>query len=212
MFVDYTQVLAGVFNKPPRTTDSGLRSHQDPSFVVALQLTFVAWIPLVDINRDNGGFFVLAGSHHLYPYRPVIQPPVFVPCERLLTEAGDGIDTNVGDLVVFDTGLIHWSLSNRGQDPRPAIQLVTGPGRRRRSFFRTTRYDGRTRIELYKMPLDHVRLHQWYLPDRPVGYPIITSIDCQFTDWSEAALIDRVALYNARLRAQSQNRTVESSR
>ena len=199
VFINYAQVLAGVFNKPPNSKDSDLRSHQDPSFVEPPYRTFVAWLPLVSIRPENGGFFVLPGSQHLYPYRPIIQPPVFSTCDRLLLEAGQRIDTEVGDLVVFDTGLVHWSLANSSPVARPAVQFVNVPAEAPFYFPFYTANEPVKRVELYEMPMDQVRKHSWFRPERPTGYKLAKSVDCEFVNLSEQDIIDRVGPYNERV-------------
>lgn len=210
VFIDYTQVLAGVFNKPPQTPDSDLRTHQDPSFVEPPYRTFVAWIPLVDISHENGSFFVLPGSQHLFPFRPVIQPPVFGRCDQLLAKVGQRIDTRVGDLVVFDTGLVHWSLANLGPHPRPAVQLVNVPTEAPFFFPYYSEYEETKRIELYGMPMDQVRRHPWYRPERPTGYPLVKSFDFEFKTLSEADLIQLIGPYNDELGAMSKHTSTTS--
>jgi len=81
--------------------------HQDwPSMESSLN-SLVVWVPLVDVNEDNGSIIIYPGSHKLgvLPFETKggfanVKEPDIKPIQPEL---------NVGDIVIFSTMLVHKS-------------------------------------------------------------------------------------------------------
>lgn len=120
------------FHKPGT---KGFSVHQDNIWVQAPPGEFIhAWIALTDINPENGGMRFYPGSHKLGP----------LPTEELNEDSGEGqnpgarkfkslvpeglqsedILMNKGDIVFWDTYLLHESQTNNSEVFRDALLLT----------------------------------------------------------------------------------------
>ena len=80
--------------------------HQDWSSMESSMDSVVVWVPLVDVDSENGSIIIYPGTHKLGPL-PFKSNGGFAEVERI----GDGIQPNfeIGDIVIFSTLLIHES-------------------------------------------------------------------------------------------------------
>ena len=80
--------------------------HQDWSSMESSLDSVVVWVPLVDVNKENGSLLIYPGTHKLGPL-PFITTEGFAQVERV----GNSIQPNFesGDIVIFSTLLIHES-------------------------------------------------------------------------------------------------------
>ena len=80
--------------------------HQDWSSMESSMNSLVVWVPLVDVNEENGTLIVWPGSHKLGPL-PFTSDEGFASVQI----DGDTIRPNVeiGDIVIFSTLLVHAS-------------------------------------------------------------------------------------------------------
>ncbi len=111
--------------------DSGFAPHQDPTLVderTAVGVT--VWIPLHDVDLDNGMLWVVPGSHRFpggFRVADVDQFP-FADCEHdIIDELGAGIPMRAGEILVFDNRVIHYSLPNRSTAPRVVASFGLRP-------------------------------------------------------------------------------------
>jgi hypothetical protein len=102
--------------------------HQDWSFVDETKYcSATIWIPLQDVNEENGALGVIPGSHKLFDY------PRSSPSPQSKSPLSDHIFTlfpytqivplKVGECLIFDTRLIHASPPNLTDLPRIAVCL-----------------------------------------------------------------------------------------
>lgn len=108
----------GAFFIKPNTGKSRLDPHQD-SPVIDETSTYAVftWIPLQDINEQNGALYVLPKSH-LWGncYRSQHIPWAFGSICKELWKQMIPLYINKGDLIVFDPSIIHASeVNNSGQ-------------------------------------------------------------------------------------------------
>lgn len=80
--------------------------HQDWSSMESSMDSVVVWVPLVDVNKDNGSIIIYPGTHKLGPL-PFKTTGGFAQVERI----GDSIQPSfeLGDVVIFSTLLVHES-------------------------------------------------------------------------------------------------------
>src|SRR6185295_15694981 len=65
LMFDYEIFYSNLMIKFPR--DGQIEAHQDFNFVDESQHTaFNLWCPLIDTERENGGLFVIPGSHKVF--------------------------------------------------------------------------------------------------------------------------------------------------
>ena len=119
-------VFGGFAEKRANEPASGLSFHQDPSFVDEAEWgAGNIWIPLVDIEPDNGPLYIVAGSH-LCPYsrRGFNQGFAFAGNESALTALATPLFPRAGEAIMFAHSLFHFSPPNRSPRPRPAAANV----------------------------------------------------------------------------------------
>ena len=111
--------------------DGQIESHQDFNFVDETDyIAFNLWCPLVDTTRQNGGLFVIPGSHLVFrTQRGPNIPKALTRYNELLQRYSTFIPLRKGQAIVFDHKLVHYSPPNRTECVRVAVQSVLKPGK-----------------------------------------------------------------------------------
>lgn len=104
----------GAFFIKPNTKDSFLAPHQDSAVIDESKYYGIfLWIPIQDINSTNGALYVLPGSHLWGNFcRSQHIPWAFRKHEKFLWSKMIPLYVNKGDIVCFDTSIIHGSSVN----------------------------------------------------------------------------------------------------
>ncbi len=129
-FVGRAPFLSTFITKWPGP-DSGFAPHQDPTLVderTAVGVT--VWIPLRDVDQENGMLWVVPGSHRVPGGFRVadVDQFAFADCEADIIERhGAGIPLAAGEILVFDNRVIHFSLPNRSTEPRVVASFGLRP-------------------------------------------------------------------------------------
>lgn len=90
--------------------------HQDCSIIDEYEsTTSYAWIPTEDMTENNGTFFAIPGSHLWSAWQRSSQYPSWPlkSFSKFLWKQMEPIQVNKGDLLLFDSALIHASGSNK---------------------------------------------------------------------------------------------------
>jgi hypothetical protein len=116
-------VYAGFASKASHEPASLIPFHQDPSFVDEHRWGAAnIWVPLVDINADNGPLFVVPGSHRINRGRRGFnQGFAYAEHEEQLRALACPIHARAGEAIVFAHTLFHFSPANRSAHPRPVV-------------------------------------------------------------------------------------------
>jgi ectoine hydroxylase-related dioxygenase (phytanoyl-CoA dioxygenase family) len=109
--------------------DGQIEAHQDFNFVDESQHTaFNLWCPLVDTGLQNGGLFVIPGSHQVFrTQRGPNLPKALTEYNDTLKKYGRLIPLRKGQAIIFDHKLVHYSPPNRTGEVRVAVQSVLTP-------------------------------------------------------------------------------------
>jgi hypothetical protein len=148
VLADYQPVMSAVMTKWPGP--GGEKTiHRDFQLVDERRFrTVCVWVPLGDVDGDNGALRVLPGSH-LVPtgIRSVPRTPEHPPDPlRALTMADlDAVPVAAGDAVVFDLAVVHGSDVNRTDVPRRAVGVAYAPAAAELSL-RYVHDDGRVEL------------------------------------------------------------------
>lgn len=114
-----------------RGPDSLISAHQDWTFVDETRFrTLSLWLPLCDVDEENGALAVLPESHRvLSPMRMSPDKPSWYvdPVARVDPHSLLLVPMRAGDCLVFDHGLLHSSPPNRTDVSRPAIVVGVAP-------------------------------------------------------------------------------------
>lgn len=111
---DYRFIVANFLSKVPHGGEVFV--HQDPSFVFDHLYTAVEfWVPLVDVDHDNGCMRVIRGSHRLNTTLRPSEP--YFPYDHLsammYAECMTELPMRAGQALIFTQMLFHSSLPNQ---------------------------------------------------------------------------------------------------
>ncbi len=126
-FADIRPIVSSFIVKAPGS--ESLVAHQDWSFVdhEPENNSFTCWIPLIDINEDNGilGFFPKSQNLYLgHRASPSPQYPRLFPENENTFSKLQYMTLRAGEPVVFNHRIIHASKPNVSNQFRPAIILA----------------------------------------------------------------------------------------
>ena len=109
-----TYVEGSGFLLKPTGEFSELSPHQDSSLIDETKFfSYFGWIPLQDTNVTNGGITVIPKSHLWgINYRSLDIPWLLKDYENILKKYSIPIEVKAGEILFFETALIHGSLKN----------------------------------------------------------------------------------------------------
>lgn len=116
VLIDYKTFTASYVTK-----EAGLQNivppHQDWSFVDEDKFcSATVWVPLIDVNKNNGALGIIRGSHKLFNYQRQSPSPqaktVLSPHAFTLFPYIEIIDMKAGEALIFDNRTIHASPPN----------------------------------------------------------------------------------------------------
>lgn len=125
----YDSNTTGAFQIKPSSKISELNPHQDaPVIDETKENGLFVWIPLCDITEKNGAVCVLPGSHLWGNHQRSLNVPwPFEKHIKLLWKFMQPIYLNKGDILVWDTALVHSSFPNLSNETRIAITTTILP-------------------------------------------------------------------------------------
>lgn len=126
---EYEILLANFLFKPLGADGSEVGVHRDWSYVDhALDNAYNLWIPLDEINDQNGSFFVIPQSHQVThgPRLTPFQDELAVFRNKLI-RLGKTIHLKTGQAVLYHPGLIHYSYANKSNKGRLVAGMVCKP-------------------------------------------------------------------------------------
>jgi len=128
---DYMPLFGNFMIKNPNQ-DAGMDLHADWTYVDENLHTSVAiWVPLIDVNEENGCFGLIEGSHEV---TNLIRGPLIQQSSRdrdhiWAKKFGKLIPMNAGDAIIYTHRLLHYSPPNKSTTTRPAINLSLVPSK-----------------------------------------------------------------------------------
>ncbi len=106
--------------------------HQDYPVIQDSEDALIYWIPLRDVGEENGCLHIAPGSHRLgvlpqLPQREEDAVSATIPDDSILNQFPHiRIPMLSGDVLVFNTLMLHASGSNRSNNPRWSLQVRHG--------------------------------------------------------------------------------------
>ena len=125
---NYEALVTNMFDKAKGLGEVPV--HQNWTFVDEDKGRSVSvWIPLQDVNHENGTLEVVPGTHaNFHKYRSPTIPWVF---ENITTQIKEKymlpLELKVGQAAIIDDSILHYSSENKTDNPRVAIQLILKP-------------------------------------------------------------------------------------
>jgi hypothetical protein len=119
---NYTPFGSSFLYKTPGS-GSELAMHQDWTIVDETRYQALnIWVPLCDVNEQNGALYVVPGSHlHILPLRAPTLPFFFSGNEKMVLKYTVPMKVKAGQSVVLNQRLIHYSPPNLSNKIRIAI-------------------------------------------------------------------------------------------
>jgi lipopolysaccharide transport system ATP-binding protein len=196
---DYEPLVVNVFEKAGGQSDTSVAIHQNPTFAEDGERSVSIWVPLVDVDRDNGTVGVLPGSHLAFDYVCAANmPDVFAPCARRLTEEWfEPLELRAGECAILDDALVHWSWPNRSRSPRTAVQLIMVPRGVPHVYPYYDTSGPSPAIGRYAVTRDF--FFRFNCKAQPEGLPFLGWLPFVYEDVSEAELVRRMARHGRRI-------------
>lgn len=107
-------------------TKGDVAMHQDWSFVDEKKhISINIWIPLVDVTKENGSYFVLKGSNKIA--HTIRGSHIPLPCNvvkyKVEYKNMDYLPMKAGDAIIYDHRLMHRTPPNNSSEKRIALSL-----------------------------------------------------------------------------------------
>lgn len=104
--------------------------HQNWTFVDEQKYrSYTLWIPLIDVNTNNGMLEFVAGSHQIFSdvLRGHNTPYFFLEQTQKLNNLAIPMPLLAGEALLFDDSILHSSATNLSTNTRIAIQAIIVP-------------------------------------------------------------------------------------
>ena len=123
------ELLGGAFISKAPGEKGTLPLHQDWNLVdEKVARSYNLWIPLVDVNEENGAMRILIGSHTKQEtFRGPNVPPVLYPISSQVDQHMVSLNMKAGEAVLYDHALWHSSPQNQTKELRLAFVLGVVP-------------------------------------------------------------------------------------
>lgn len=145
--------------------------HQDCSIIDEYKgTTSYAWIPTVDMTSENGTFYAIPGSHLWAAWQRSSQYPSW-PLKKhsqFLWEKMEPIFVDKGDILLFDSALIHASGENKTNTIRLAFNACIIEKKAEHVQYVQDKDTPKNAVE--KFIVDEEYWHKGQLWGRPDGY------------------------------------------
>lgn len=146
------EMLGGTFMNKTQGEKGVLPPHQDWNIVDEKKFaSYNLWIPLVDVNAENGSIQVIGGSHIWREgYRgPNLHGP-FAEQTNDLWEQMKTLNLKAGEVLAYDHRLLHCSNENKTPTDRLVIVFGVIPQQAEMFFY----YEENGKVESYKSHKD----------------------------------------------------------
>ncbi len=126
------------------------------------------WIPLVDVNKNNGGLYIVPKTHNLpYTLNGIGMPFHFKRYKRYFLHKAHFVEMKAGDALMFDDRVVHGSLSNNTDEDRIAIITALIP--EDAQFLLYMNYKGLQSNEMELFKANEDIFHRLKIGERPEG-------------------------------------------
>ena len=197
--LENAEPIEGVFiNKPPGMGE--FSNHQDWSIVEESRVrTYCAWVPLLDVDENNGGFAVLEGSHQYFKgYRSATTPWQYSGDEfgAVINRHRTNIRVRLGEALFFDNALIHATMANNSNADRTVAMIGMKPkGEMMLHHYQTEIED---QVEVFEIDVDFFTTYDY--KSRPTGYRSLGLAKNDVIDLSPSELEEAVIKFKSRFR------------
>lgn len=121
-----TRFIGGCFLVKNPSKHNEVALHQDWKITEEdIYQSYNIWIPLVDVNIDNGTMFLLEKSHIHFnnATRSYDNPSEYIPLDDELGRKAISVKLKAGEALIYSSSLFHGSSANRSKEERPVVIL-----------------------------------------------------------------------------------------
>jgi len=191
---NYKPLMINIFNKEPGKGEVPV--HQNWTFIDEDKYSSVSvWIPLVDVNRENGTMEVVRGSHKVVSkFRGPTIPWAFEDIVPLIkTKYMEAINLKAGQASILDDSIIHYTSQNNTQEPRMAIQLIMRPEEATPiHYYRPSEEEDK--LEVIEVNSDFYT--RFDMNAKPVGVKSLGFIDFKYPTYTEEEMVRKISANN----------------
>ncbi len=121
-FTDYRTLNESFLSKPGLLNEEFLL-HQDFNYTDEKKFpSYNIWIPLTDVNENNGAMFVLPGSHLWFNnYRSASLPTSRISMKNFHEHQIEKIPMKPGQVLLFNPAVFHGSFANKTTQSRIVV-------------------------------------------------------------------------------------------
>jgi len=173
---DDCKLLGGSFIVKTQSDHSLLQPHQDWNIVDENEFrSFNIWIPLVDLNENNGAIEVLPKSHDwVRGFRHSSIPCAYQSVHHLVWENMKPLYLKAGEALIYDHSLLHASKANNSAGWRIACASGDIPNKAQMFFY----WNEKGTIEQYESNPEYFMSENIFT--HPVGLKKVASIEYDF--------------------------------
>lgn len=175
LFAD-CKLLGGSFITKTNSDQSLLQPHQDWNIVDENEFrSFNIWIPLVDLDENNGAIEVLPKSHNwVRGIRHSSIPCAYQNVHHLVWENMKPLYLKAGEALIYDHSLLHASKANKTDDLRIACASGIIPTEAQMRFY----WNADGKIEEYESNADYFMTRNIFA--KPDGLQKLRDIEYDF--------------------------------
>lgn len=120
---DFKSPFAYFLTKPAEKRTTNVPLHRDASAVNEKQSEYlIFWMPLVDLDKDNGCLYIVPGSNRFFLYElPFAADWPYRSLLKVLQAYKVDLKVKAGDAVIFSGKTLHGSYPNTTLSPRPVV-------------------------------------------------------------------------------------------
>lgn len=167
-FDNFKAPVATFMNKNPN--ENGIcELHRDFSILDEENYEYRnLWIPLINIEKENGALYALKGSHRTFNYPlPMFCKWPYIEMEKALFKYCEIITANAGDLIVYADRTLHGSFLNKSTLPRPVVHLGIMPEEAEITYYYL---NDEKEIKIYEVPFTFFLKNEF--GDQDGKYPV----------------------------------------
>jgi len=203
LFPGYRAVIYNFAVKRAKVSHSAMPFHQDPPLIDESSLqSFGIWVPLMEVNEQNGCLQVVEGSHLLdREIRPISSLPeneYIVGSPDVLSDLQQidlvSIPMKAGQALIYDKRLWHGSPPNLTASERVAAICSLVP-KQVLSHFCYRKTSTSTRVELFEVEDEFY--DRYILGQRPEGVKRLGTVDYKVEPLTTELLVEKLETGNS---------------
>jgi len=147
------EVLPGVHLIKSQGLRSRLGYHQDSALVDERNsFSLQAWMPLQDTNWKNGTIYVIPGSSsYVNPQRGPTVPNMLLESIRRVDKYGLPVNMKAGEVLFFNSRMIHGSSRNFRKQRRLAVNAIIKPRKEPIVYYFYDKRSNTENVEMYRI-------------------------------------------------------------